>query len=38
VTDANGQFLDIPLAVTVNAFRTPTLNDANTKSWREDFK
>jgi hypothetical protein len=38
VTDANGQFLDIPLTVTVNAFKSGTLNDALNRSSREDFR
>ncbi len=38
VTDANGAFLDIPLSVTVNAFKSGTLNSATSKAWREDFR
>ncbi len=38
VTDANGLFMDIPLGVTVNAFRSGTLNNAASKIWREDFR
>lgn len=38
VTDANGQFQDVPLTVTVNAFKSGTLNDARTGLWREDFR
>jgi hypothetical protein len=38
VTDANGAFLDIPLSVSVNAFKSGTLNSATSKTWREDFR
>ena len=38
VTDANGLFADIPLNVLVNAFKSGTLNDARSSSWREDFR
>lgn len=38
VTDANGQFQDIPLNVTVNAFKSGSLNDAATRVWREEFR
>ena len=38
VTDANGLFADIPLTVTVNAFKSGTLNDATRRSWREEFR
>lgn len=38
VTDANAQFVDIPLTVTVNAFKSGSLNDAATRVWREDFR
>lgn len=38
VTDANGLFQDIPLAVTVNAFKSGSLNDAATRVWREEFR
>lgn len=38
VTDANGQFADIPLTVMVNPFKSGTLNDATTRAWREDFR
>lgn len=38
VSDANGLYMDIPLGVTVNAFKAGTLNDAASKVWREDFR
>lgn len=38
VTDASGLFQDIPLTVTVNAFKSGTLNDAATRVWREEFR
>jgi hypothetical protein len=38
VTDANGLFADIPLTVTVNAFKAGTLNDAARRTWREEFR
>ncbi len=38
VTDATGAFLDVPVSVTVNAFKTGTLNNATNKIWREDFR
>ncbi len=38
VTDANGLFADIPLTVTVNAFKAGTLNDAASRIWREEFR
>jgi hypothetical protein len=38
VTDANGLFSDIPLTVTVNAFKAGTLNDAAGRVWREEFR
>jgi hypothetical protein len=38
VTDANGNFLDIPLNVTVNAFKSGSLNDAANRASREDFR
>lgn len=38
VTDANGLYADIPLNVTVNAYKSGTLNDARSKTWREDFR
>ena len=38
VTDATGAFVDLPLSVVVNAFKAGNLNDALTKSWREDFR
>ena len=38
VTDANGLFTDIPLPVTVNAFKSGTLNDAASRIWREIFQ
>lgn len=38
VTDANGLFQDIPLTVTVNAFKSGDLNDADTRLWREEFR
>lgn len=38
VTDANGLFQDIPLTVTVNAFKSGSLNDAATRVWREEFR
>ena len=38
VTDANGLFADIPLTVTVNAFKAGTLNDAAGRTWREEFR
>jgi len=37
VTDANGSFVDYPLTVTVNAFKSGTLNRATTRTAREDF-
>jgi len=38
VTDANGLFTDIPLAITVNAYKSGTLNDATSRVWREVFQ
>ena len=38
VTDANGIFQDIPLTVTVNAFKSGTLNNSANRIWREDFR
>ncbi|HEX3096708.1 MAG TPA: hypothetical protein VHQ02_03260 [Usitatibacter sp.] len=38
VTDANGLFTDIPLPITVNAFKSGTLNDAASRVWREIFQ
>lgn len=38
VTDANGAFVDHPLSVTVNAFKSGTLNRATTRTAREDFR
>lgn len=38
VTDANGLFADIPLTVTVNAFKSGSLNDAAGRTWREEFR
>lgn len=41
VTDATGAFVDLPVTnttVTVNAFKSGTLNSAVNKSWREDFR
>jgi len=38
VTDANGAFVDYPLTVTVNAFKSGTLNRAATRTAREDFR
>lgn len=38
VTDANGLFADIPLTVTVNAFKSGNLNDALNRTWREEFR
>jgi hypothetical protein len=38
VTDINGRFADIPLNIDVNAFQSGTLNDARSKTWREDFR
>lgn len=38
VTDATGAFADLPVNVTVNAFKSGALNSATTKSWREDFR
>lgn len=38
VTDAGGLFQDIPLTVTVNAFKSGSLNDAATRVWREEFR
>ena len=38
VTDANGLFSDIPLTVTVNAFKAGSLNDAAGRTWREEFR
>jgi hypothetical protein len=38
VTDANGLFADTSLNVTVNAFKSGTLNDAINKAWREEFR
>lgn len=38
VTDANGAFVDHPLNVTVNAFKSGTLNRATTRTAREDFR
>lgn len=38
VTDANGAFVDYPLSVTVNAFKSGTLNKATTRTAREEFR
>lgn len=38
VTDAVGVFVDVPVNITVNAFKTGTLNNAANKIWREDFR
>jgi hypothetical protein len=38
ITDANGLFADVPLNVLVNAFKSGTLNDARSRTWREDFR
>ena len=38
VTDANGLFVDVPLNVTVNAFKSGSLNDAASRASREDFR
>ena len=38
VTDANGLFSDLPVTVTVNAFKAGTLNDAAGRVWREEFR
>lgn len=38
VTDANGLFADIPVNVTVNAFKSGSLNNARSRVWREDFR
>ncbi len=38
VTDANGLFADIPFTVTVNAFKSGTLNNSANQIWREDFR
>ncbi len=38
VTDNFGAFVDLPVTVTVNAFKSGTLNNAVNKTWREDFR
>ncbi len=38
VTDANGLFADVPLGITVSAYLSGTLNNADTRAWREDFR
>ena len=38
VTDANGFFADVPVNVTLTAFKTGALNNATNKIWREDFR
>ena len=38
VTDATGAFLDVQVNVTVNPFKTGTLNNATNKIWHEDFR
>ncbi len=38
VTDAGGSFSDVPVSVTVSAFKSGTLNDALNLIWREDFR
>ena len=38
ITDAGGAFTDVPLSITVNPYKTGTLNDAVGKVWREEFK
>ncbi len=38
VTDSAGTAVNVPVGVTVNAFKTGTLNNAGNKLWREDFK
>lgn len=38
VTDANGDSEDVPVSVTVNAFKSGTLNDAVNRNWREETR
>jgi hypothetical protein len=38
VSDVNGLFTDVPLAVTVNPYLSGSLNAADTRAAREDFK
>ena len=38
VTDSNNAVVNVPVTVTVNAFKTGTLNNAGNKIWREDFR
>lgn len=38
VTDANGAFTDVTVNVTVDNFKSGTLNDATNKIWREEFR
>ena len=38
LTDANGNFEDVPFTVTVNAFKSGALNDANSRNWSEEFR
>lgn len=38
VTDANGNFADVPFTVTVNAFKSGTINNATNLVWREEFR
>ena len=38
VTDANGKFEDVPVSVTVNAFKSGTLNNAVNRNWREETR
>ncbi len=38
VTDSNNAVVNVPVSVTVNAFKAGTLNNAGNKIWREDFR
>ena len=38
VTDANNAVVNVPVSITVDAFKTGTLNNATNKIWREDFR
>ncbi|MBC7625234.1 MAG: hypothetical protein H7232_17845 [Aeromicrobium sp.] len=38
VTDSTGTFVDVPVSIVVNAYKSGVLNNSSSKSWREDFR
>lgn len=38
VTDSTGAFVDVPVSIVVNAYKSGVLNNSSSKSWREDFR